>query len=209
MKIILCGSEGKCGSVVYQHLCQQFHEVYCVNKDKISLEEQLKNVQNVDYIVDFTNKEVALKHLNLAIQHHIPFLCGTTGFSNEEIQLLKEKCKKNKLKGYICPNFSIPLTVLIKNLPVLANDAEEVLYQEVHHTSKKDIPSGTAKLCKTLYPNLKISSYQEDTYTITYLITFVYKYATMVIDYKVESKDVYAEGLIYALQHPEFFYNLL
>ncbi len=210
MKIILCGSSGKCGKEVYKQLLNNNYEIVAtVDKDSKPLKYYLQIEKDIDLIIDFTNSQVAYKHLLLAIEEKIPFVCGTTGFNNEEIQNLKKLCLKKQIKGIICPNFAMPINILINNFETLSSDFEEVILEEYHHLSKIDIPSGTAKILKKKNPLLKINSFKYDSYLITYHLTFNSKYAKMEIDYKVESKIVYAKGLLYCLKHPNLFYNLL
>lgn len=78
-KIVICGSKGKCGKEVYRLLKQEGYQILdCVNEHEQSLQEVIAKHQSIDWVIDFTNKEVAYKHLLLCIQYHLPFICGTT-----------------------------------------------------------------------------------------------------------------------------------
>ena len=101
-KIVICGSKGKCGKEVYRLLKQEGYQILdCVNEHEQSLQEVIAKHQSIDWVIDFTNKEVAYKHLLLCIQYHLPFICGTTGFSNQELKYIQEACQKINLKGII------------------------------------------------------------------------------------------------------------
>lgn len=210
LKVILCGSKGKTGKEVLIELKKNnIDVVYEVNIDSKPLKEILEKDEKIDYIIDFTNKNIAYEHIMLAIKYKIAFISGTTGWEKKEIELIKKMCNENKTFGIISPNFSVPINILFANFEMLTKNFDAISYIEAHHISKKDIPSGTAKLFKEKYPYIHIKSYKKDNYIITYHLTFKSKYDTMEIDYKVESKKVYAKGLVYCLTNPDMFYNLL
>ncbi len=212
-KIILCGSKGKCGSAVYELLKQENFEILaCVNENEMTLHEAIKKYSHIDYVIDFTKKDVAYMHIQLCIQYHIPFICGTTGFSQNELEAIKLACKESQLKGIICSNFSLPLNCIIKEFPTLCQSFDEVNIIEEHHKSKLDRPSGTGKmLLKMATCKSQITSLDREDFVIYYRLQFESKYDKMEIAYEVDSKQVYAKGVLYYLLNEEnhFFINLI
>ena len=212
-KIIMCGSKGKTGSVVYELLQKEGYEILdCVNENEMTLYEAIKKHQQIDYVIDFTIKKVAYLHILLCLEYHIPFICGTTGFNSQELNAIKEKCKEQKLKGIICSNFSLPLNCIIKEINQLSRYFEQVKIIEQHHLSKKDKPSGTGKLLLSLIDCKKeIQSLEREDFVIQYDIQFLSKCDKMNITYVVDSKEVYAKGVLDYLQHEQetHFKNLI
>ncbi len=47
-------------------------------------------IDECDVIIDFSTREMGLKVLQLAKKHRKALVCGTTGFSSEEMKLFRE-----------------------------------------------------------------------------------------------------------------------
>ena len=74
MKIALIGYKGKTGSKVYQELLDNNYEVIAIDKDGVLLSHV---IQEVDLVIDFTNKHAALKHIFICLDNLKPFIVGT------------------------------------------------------------------------------------------------------------------------------------
>lgn len=213
MNVIICGSEGKTGSKVYQLLKENsINIVGCVNEHKTSLKELLKLDIPIDYVIDFTIKDVAYNHILQCIESNISFICGTTGFNKEELNNIKQLLKDKPISGIICPNFSIPLNCLIKEFNTISQNFDKLTILEQHHKSKKDKPSGTGKLLNSLsYCKSNIISLDSEDYIIYYRIQFESKCDKMIITYQVDDKTAYAKGVLYYLQSnkKDLFVNLI
>ena len=109
MKIAMCGYKGKTGSKVYQVLKANKYEVIGIEKDE---NELIDYIEDVDLVIDFTNKENAFVNIYMCLEFHKPFIIGTTGFSESELKAIKELCVVNNVKGVICYNFAIPINYL-------------------------------------------------------------------------------------------------
>ena len=103
--------------------------------------------QDTDVIIDFTVPEASILHVEKAATYKIPIVIGTTGFSNEQFEIIKTF--SNEIPIVYSANFSIGITTM-KNLISeatrnLGPDWEIEVY-EAHHNKKIDSPSGTALL---------------------------------------------------------------
>jgi len=97
-----------------------------------------------DVVVDFTNPEAALEHIETGAGAGVPLVVGTTGFSEEQLEKARASAKRTPL--LVTPNMSVGVNLMFETVERLARaledfDAEIV---EVHHNRKKDSPSGTA-----------------------------------------------------------------
>jgi len=96
-------------------------------------------------VIDFTSPEVTLSTLETAVNHQTPVVTGTTGFTPEQVEMVKDMGKQTPV--FWAPNMSVGINSLLKVLPRLVSqlgplyDMELV---ELHHNKKKDAPSGTA-----------------------------------------------------------------
>lgn len=99
-----------------------------------------------DVIIDFSTKEMAMEVLNLAITHKKALVCGTTGFSVEEMQRFKDA--SGSIPMLYAANTSKLVNVMNKLLEVAAaaiGEEADIEILEMHDQWKKDAPSGTSK----------------------------------------------------------------
>ena len=97
-----------------------------------------------DVIVDFTNPEAALEHIEAGAEAGLPIVVGTTGFSAGQLETAHSASGRAPL--LITPNMSAGVNLMFKTVEEVARalgdfDSEIV---EIHHNRKKDSPSGTA-----------------------------------------------------------------
>ena len=101
---------------------------------------------NVDVIIDFSVPIASLNILEYAVKNKIPIVIATTGFSNEEKEIIKEASKTIPI--FQSANMSFDINLMSKMVSelavVLENTDIEII--ESHHNNKKDAPSGTALL---------------------------------------------------------------
>ena len=98
---------------------------------------------NQAVLVDFTHPSVAYEHTRASIAYGVHPVIGTTGFTQEQIILLKEFSDKASVGGAIIPNFSIGMILLQQAAAAAAGFYDNAELIELHHNFKADAPSGT------------------------------------------------------------------
>jgi len=159
MKIALVGY-GKMGKAIEEIALQNGHEI--VLKITIENTEDLttENLQKADVAIEFTGPESAAENLEKCIDAGIPVVCGSTGWLNKWDEIKNRCLSKNGALVY-SSNYSIGVNLffeLNKHLSKLMKDYEtyDVKMEEIHHTQKKDAPSGTAiTLAEQILENIK------------------------------------------------------
>jgi 4-hydroxy-tetrahydrodipicolinate reductase len=147
MRIALLGY-GKMGKVIEQIALQRGHEI-SVKIDISNRTEILTlNRENTDVVIEFSSPESAYGNLKYCMEFGIPTVCGTTGWLQHKSEIEK-LCIENKAAFFYASNYSIGVNLffeLNKTLARLMNSHKEfkVSTDEIHHTEKKDAPSGTA-----------------------------------------------------------------
>ncbi|RKF15595.1 4-hydroxy-tetrahydrodipicolinate reductase [Alginatibacterium sediminis] len=99
----------------------------------------------IDVVIDFTAPAVTLSHLAWAKKHGKKMVIGTTGFSDEQKQLLSDYSESVAIM--FASNMSVGVNVVFKLLEVAAKamgDYTDIEIIEGHHRHKVDAPSGTA-----------------------------------------------------------------
>ncbi|MEW9669792.1 4-hydroxy-tetrahydrodipicolinate reductase [Ammoniphilus sp. 3BR4] len=108
-----------------------------------SLEEAFLNYRP-DVLVDLTTPQAVKNNMELAIQHGVRPVVGTTGLSADEIQELDDLSREKGVGAIIAPNFAIGAILMMKFAREAARYMPHVEIIELHHDKKLDAPSGTA-----------------------------------------------------------------
>jgi 4-hydroxy-tetrahydrodipicolinate reductase len=102
--------------------------------------------QRPDVLIDFTVAEAAVGTIQVAADHGVALVVGTTGFTDEQAAANRAAIE-GRVPAVISSNYAIGVNVLWQLVreaaPLLAEYDIEVI--EAHHRYKKDAPSGTAK----------------------------------------------------------------
>ncbi|MBA2405017.1 MAG: hypothetical protein H0V66_09620 [Bdellovibrionales bacterium] len=140
MKIALLG-KGKTGSKV---LLNKSHQVIAFDSKNSPTFEKL---ETFDVIISFLPGDVFKSLIPLLVETKIPVVTGSTGF--EWPANLNQTLIDKKISWIYASNFSMGVAVVKQMLNKLAQaksmfPQHQTSIHEVHHTQKKDAPSGTA-----------------------------------------------------------------
>lgn len=143
MKIALVGY-GKMGHIIDDIATKKGHEIVA----KLNETPTFENLNNPDVVIEFSNPEVAFNNIKVCLENNIPVVCGTTGWLDSKPQIEKIALQNNT--GFLYgSNFSLGVNLFFELNEKLANLMKDfpeynVQLEEIHHTHKKDAPSGTA-----------------------------------------------------------------
>ncbi|WP_036569264.1 4-hydroxy-tetrahydrodipicolinate reductase [Nocardioides sp. URHA0032] len=102
--------------------------------------------EGAEAVVDFTHPDVVMDNLQFCIEHGIHAVVGTTGFDEQRLDTLRGWLEGAAGTGVlIAPNFSIGAILMMRFAAVAAPFYESVEVIEMHHPTKADAPSGTAR----------------------------------------------------------------
>ncbi|HNP18586.1 MAG TPA: 4-hydroxy-tetrahydrodipicolinate reductase [Fulvivirga sp.] len=146
MKILLIGY-GKMGKAIEAIVTDRGHSI--VGRLEASNHAELLkfNGTNTDVAIEFSQPESAFDNIKYCLENGIPIISGTTGWLDKmpEVEAL---CIENKGTFFYASNYSIGVNLFFKLNEQLAKMMVGQNYstsiEEVHHTQKKDAPSGTA-----------------------------------------------------------------
>ena len=147
MKIALLGY-GKMGRAIEQVAIERGHSIAARISIENLEEKTAKNLKNADVVIEFTGPDSAFENIQLCIDAGVPVVCGSTGWLDKYGQAAKYCLEKNG--GFLyASNFSVGVNIffaLNKKLGELmrGHDQYNIELKEIHHTQKKDAPSGTA-----------------------------------------------------------------
>jgi len=98
-----------------------------------------------EVLIDFTIPEATMKNLNAAAGKGLAAVVGTTGFSSEMIEEIRDLSQR--IRCVMSPNMSVGMNIMFKAAGELAatlGRGYDLEIVETHHRLKKDAPSGTA-----------------------------------------------------------------
>lgn len=147
MNIALLGY-GKMGKAIEEIALQKEHQIVLRITDQ-NLEELTKtNLQKADVAIEFSSPDSAVSNILFSLENEVPVVSGTTGWLSK-LSSVEEKCKEVNGTFLYASNFSVGVNIffeLNKKLAQLmkSHNDYKVQLEEIHHTEKKDAPSGTA-----------------------------------------------------------------
>lgn len=103
-------------------------------------------IDTCDVIIDFSTREVSMEVLSSAVAHKKALVCGTTGFSAEEMERFRAAAKQ--IPMLYAANTSKLVNVMNKLLELVTQTVGKELdieILEMHDQWKKDVPSGTSR----------------------------------------------------------------
>ncbi len=148
MKIALIGY-GKMGKEIEKVILHQGRdEVVLKISDSNLADFTTENLQQADVAIEFTQPESAVGNIYRCFAAGVPVVVGTTAWLHK-LEEVKSKCAETGGTLFFSPNYSIGVNIfweLNRRLAQLMNTQPQytVAMEEIHHTEKKDAPSGTA-----------------------------------------------------------------
>jgi 4-hydroxy-tetrahydrodipicolinate reductase len=168
IKVAVAGATGRTGSYVVQGILESdsmelvagfdphgVGDVFAPGLNVSSPDEMFKEVKP-QVLVDFTNAAAAVENVKVAARNNVKLVVGTTGFSAQQFEELEDAIT-GAVPAIISPNFSIGVNVFLRLIAEAARQLRAYHYHmeiiEMHHSHKKDAPSGTAlKAAEILAP---------------------------------------------------------
>ena len=147
LKIALIGY-GKMGKTIELIALERGHTVDLkIDIDSLT-DFTAANLQQCDVAIEFTGPHSAKENILKCIHTGIPVISGSTGWL-ADWEEVENTCKEKNGSFLYASNFSVGVNIffeLNKKLAQLMNAHPDysLTMEEIHHTQKKDTPSGTA-----------------------------------------------------------------
>lgn len=147
MNILLIGY-GKMGKTIEEIALSRGHRI--VERIDVHNPGTLDDLDpaDVDVAIEFSQPEAAYTNISKCLDKGIRIISGTTGWLDKK-QMIEDLCRKKRGTFFYASNFSVGVNLFFKLNTFLAGlmadyDQYGVRMEEIHHTEKKDAPSGTA-----------------------------------------------------------------
>ena len=154
--IIVSGAGGRMGRIITHILTTEQMQVYGIYRDpeRVTADNTLppplpRNYQGVkaSALVDFSLPSHLENVLSTAVSLKLPLIIGTTGYTEVQLQQIKEAAKKIPI--LIAANMSLTFHKfrhIVRKMAETLPTEYDIEIVETHHKNKKDAPSGTALL---------------------------------------------------------------
>lgn len=147
MKAAIIGY-GKMGHEIERLLIERGHEVVLTIDYDNTADLDAKHLSGVDVALEFTMPSTAYHNIRTCLECGTAVVSGTTGWT-DQLKELQDLCRKQNGAFFYASNYCLGVNLLFRLNRQLAAMIDhvsgyDVRIEEVHHTQKKDAPSGTA-----------------------------------------------------------------
>ena len=184
MKVALFGAGGKVGAVLGPALEAAGHE--------------LVELGEAEAMVDFTAPEAVVPNIRLALEAGVPCVVGTSGWETAEVERLALEAG---LPVFYAPNFAVGAVLMMRLAADAAKHFPRAEIIELHHDTKKDAPSGTARATADLLPgDPSIHSVRLPGLVAHQEVLFGGDGQLLTIRHDAYSREAYVPGVLLALE---------
>ena len=147
MKAAIIG-HGKMGREIEKILLERGHRIGAVIDEANASELDAAHLAGIDVALEFTTPDAAYGNIRACIDAGIPVVSGTTGWTNR-LEELRSYCREKGGALFYASNYCLGVNLMFRLNRYLAEmigrvGGYGVRIAEIHHTQKKDAPSGTA-----------------------------------------------------------------
>jgi 4-hydroxy-tetrahydrodipicolinate reductase len=136
VRVLLNGRGGKVGTVLAPALEGAGHEL-------------VDSLADADAMVDFTRPDAVVGNVRAALDAGVPCVVGTSGADLAEVG---KEAEARGLAVFFAPNFAIGAVLMMRFAHEAASFFPDAEIVELHHATKLDAPSGTAKATAAALP---------------------------------------------------------
>lgn len=203
MHILINGFNGKMGQAI---------QVQCKQSDLQAMDFHSleKDLNNISAVIDFSSPNGFIACTKYCIEHKIPLISGTTGLSDEHLEIVSTA--KKSIPILLASNMSLGIANLkssIEQYLLSVSSHSKCKIIEIHHTNKKDSPSGTAIEIQSFLENLPGSKIDSpiDVQSLRignifgiHRIIFENAEGVTTFQHIANSRDVFARGAVQAVK---------
>jgi 4-hydroxy-tetrahydrodipicolinate reductase len=200
MLIVIIGISGRMGKKLYNKYKDKY-DIIGVDLNPLDCVEVYNHIKDIDkkidLVIDFSNPD-AIDNIIYALKNNIPVISGTTGYEKDVIDELYETGKG--LFTWSC-NYAKGIPLFLRILKLCMDEYDVFDFVEIHASTKKDSPSGTAKMLadELNIPYDKIQSLRIDRAPAIHEIIYSSANERITIKHEVINPDAFIEGFDHTL----------
>jgi 4-hydroxy-tetrahydrodipicolinate reductase len=146
-RVAVAGAAGRMGQAVCAAV-EGAEDLTLAGRADPALKVALADVLgDADVVVDFTVPDQALANARACLEAGVHVVIGTTGF---DLDALRAAASGARAKAFVAPNFAVGAVLMMRFAAQAARYLPRAEIVELHHDTKLDAPSGTAKATAAL-----------------------------------------------------------
>jgi 4-hydroxy-tetrahydrodipicolinate reductase len=164
-------------------------------------------IRQGEVLIEFTQPEPTVEHVELARGLNVPMVIGTTGLSEAQRGVIREAAKDIPI--VLSPNMSVGVNLLFELVQAAATrlgPAYDIEIVEAHHRTKQDAPSGTAKRLAELIAGIRhqpidtipVHPIRAGDVVGDHVVIFAGQCERLELTHRAHSRDVFAVGALQA-----------
>jgi 4-hydroxy-tetrahydrodipicolinate reductase len=184
VRVKLFGAGGKVGSVLAPALEEAGHELVAL--------------ESAETMVDFTAPDVVVENIRAALGAGVPSVVGTSGWNTGDVA---QEAVEAGLPVFYAPNFAIGAVLMMRFAAEAAKHIPRAEIVELHHETKVDAPSGTAKAtAEAMGGDVPIHSVRLPGIVAHQEVLLSQPGELLTIRHDAFSREAYVPGVLLALQ---------
>jgi 4-hydroxy-tetrahydrodipicolinate reductase len=146
VRVLLFGAGGKVGSVLGPKLEEAGHEVTAIER------RDSPKYEDNDAAIDFTRPDAVRANVEGCLAAGLPSIVGTTGLGPSDLAAFDGLARECGVACFVAPNFAVGAVLMIRFAAEAAKHLPRAEIVELHHETKLDAPSGTARATAEAIP---------------------------------------------------------
>ena len=207
MKVVISGY-GKMGHMIEGVLLKRGIEIAAITEDVRSIDPA---IPKESVCIDFTTPDAFKANYEFLAENFKAVVVGTTGWDDIKTKVIGSFYISDTPMIYSA-NFSIGVNAVFAAVDKVCEALRGYNYiphiEEIHHSSKLDAPSGTAKVLANIVKHElgvkpDITSIREGDVVGTHVVKFKSDVDKIKISHEAFSREAFAEGAVVAAQMTE------
>jgi 4-hydroxy-tetrahydrodipicolinate reductase len=160
---------------------------------------ELVELPEADAIVDFTAPDVVVQNIKSALEVGVPCVVGTSGWDTDEVASLAVEAG---VPVFYAPNFAIGAVLMMRFAAEASKHMPRAEIVELHHETKVDAPSGTAKAtAEAMDADVPIHSVRLPGVVAHQEVLLAGAGQLLTLRHDAFSREAYVPGVLLALEH--------
>jgi 4-hydroxy-tetrahydrodipicolinate reductase len=139
VRILLLGAGGKVCSALRPRLTDAGHDVTGAGRD------DAWEPAGHEAAVDFTRPDAVRANVERCLGAGVPCVVGTSGLGPGELASFDTLARERGIACFVAPNFAVGAALMMRFAAEAARSLPRAEIVELHHETKVDAPSGTAR----------------------------------------------------------------